>query len=87
MHTILLQNKPRKTSQGNTFTIEAIGDSPAKAAMEQSIGELEHHPAKASRRSLIDMLALIEKHNMQIRYTEHIYTDDNLEGWMFILQG
>jgi len=88
MYTIVLRNKPRKTSSGSTFTIEALGaDSPAKAAVQQSTKELPHHPAKAARRSLIDMLSLIEKHNFQIRYTEHYYTEDDLEGWSFVLQG
>jgi hypothetical protein len=87
MNTIILQNRPRKTSQGNTFTIEVIGDSPVKEAIKASIAQLEHYPAKAPRRSIIDMLSLIEKHNMQIRYTEHCFTEDDLEAWMFVLQG
>jgi uncharacterized protein (UPF0216 family) len=87
MNTIILQNRPRKTAQGNTFTIEVIGDSPVKEAIKASIAELEHHPAKAHRRSIIDMLSLIEKHNMQIRFTEHYFTSDDLEAWLFVLQG
>ena len=87
MNTIILQNKPRKTSQGSTYMIEVIGDSPIKESIKESIAQLPHHPAKAPRRSIIDMLSLVERHNMQIRFTEHFYTDDDLEGWLFVLQG
>ena len=87
MQTIMLCNTPRKGSRGKTFTIQVVGDSPIKDAARKSIQELEHHPASSANRSLIDMLALIEQYNFQIRYTEHFHTDDDLEGWMFILQG
>ena len=88
MHTVILQNRPRKGSSGNTWSIEVLGaESSVKDAVKASIRELEHHPAKAPRRSIIDMLSLIEKHNFQIKFTEHYFTDDELEGWTFILQG
>lgn len=88
MHTLLLQNKPRAGSSGNTWSIEVIGqDSAVRTAVKEAIRSLEHPPAKAARRSLIDMLTLIENFNFEIKYTEHFYTDDNLEGWSFILQG
>ncbi len=87
MHTILLRSLPRKSSNGNTFRIEVVGDSPVKDAVRAAIQELEHHPAKASRRSLIDILGLIERFNFQIRFTEHYFTEDDLEAWSFILQG
>jgi len=88
MHTLVLQNKPRAASSGNSWTIELLGgDSAAKDALREAIRGLEHHPAKAARRSLIDMLTLIETFNYEIKFTEHYYTEDNLEGWTFILQG
>ncbi|MFZ0546517.1 MAG: hypothetical protein WAM60_13815 [Candidatus Promineifilaceae bacterium] len=88
MHTILLQSKPRKDGSGKvSFTIEALGESPIQDAVKEAIKGLEHHPAVVSRRSLLDVMALIERFNFQIRYTEHYFTEDNLEGWMFILQG
>jgi hypothetical protein len=87
MHTVVLRNRPRKGSSGATFTIEVVGDSPVKDAVQQSIRDLEHHPAKAARRSLIDMLSIIEKHNFQIRFTEHSKTEDDMEAWLFVLQG
>ncbi len=88
MHTLLLQNKPRAGSSGNTWSIEVIGqDSAVKTAVKEAVRSLEHHPAKAARRSLIDLLTLIENFNFEIKYTEHFYTDDNLEGWSFVLQG
>lgn len=87
MHTVVLRSIPRKRSSGDVFTIEVVGDSPVKDAVKESIRALEHHPAKVSRRSLIDMLHIIEKHNFQIRYTEHYFTEDDLETWLFVLQG
>ena len=86
MHTIILRNNARKGSSGNTFTIEVLGESAIKEDVREAIKALEHHPAKASRRSLIDMLGLIEKFNFQIRHTERTL-DDDLEEWTFILQG
>ena len=87
MHTVMLKNTPRKTAQGSRYSIQVVGNSPAKEALMQSIKELENHPAPSAQRSLIDMLDLIEKHNLQIRYTEHSQTDDDLESWLFLLQG
>jgi hypothetical protein len=88
MHTILLQSKPRKDASGKvSITIEALGESPVQDSIKEAIAALEHHPARVARRSLIDMLALIERFNLQIRYTEHFFTEDDLEAWMFILQG
>lgn len=86
MHTLILQMKPRKVSDGTTYTIDVVGDSPVKDDVRASIQALEHHPAKASRRSLIDMLGLIEKHNFRICHTEH-YFDEELEHWLFVVQG
>ncbi|MCA9983599.1 MAG: hypothetical protein KDE09_07565 [Anaerolineales bacterium] len=86
MQTLMLNSKPRKGSTGNTFTIEVIGDSPVKDKVREAIQALEHHPAKASRRSIIDLLGIIEQFNFQIRFTEH-YLEDELEGWTFIVQG
>lgn len=87
MHTIVLRSNPRKGSSGLSVSIEVIGDSPVKEGVRQSIRELEHHPAKATRRALIDMLNLIEKHNFRIRHAERSETDDGLESWLFVLQG
>jgi hypothetical protein len=82
----MLCSNARKSSSGNSFTIEVIGESPVKEDVRAAIQSLEHHPAKASRRALIDMLGLIEKFNFQIRYTERTEEED-LEEWTFILQG
>ena len=87
MNTIVLRHRPRKSSSGATFTIDLIGDGEIVDLVRDSIRALEHHPAKASRRSLTDMLAIIQKHNFQIKYTEHTTTEDGLEGWLFVLQG
>ncbi len=88
MHTILLQSKPRKGADGKvSISIEAVGDSPVQDAVKEAIRGLEHHPARVARRSLIDMMSLIERFNFKICYTEHYYTKDDLEAWMFILQG
>ena len=85
MQTIILSNKFREASSGNTWSIEVIGDSPCKDALKKAISELEFHPAKAARRSLIDMLTLIESNSFQIQYTEH-NDDPNTETWLFVLQ-
>jgi hypothetical protein len=38
MHTLILQNKPRKSSSGNSWTIEVIGgDSAAKDMLRGAI--------------------------------------------------
>ena len=86
MQTVMLRSNARKGTSGNTFTIEVIGESAIKDDVRAAIQALEHHPAKASRRVLIDMLGLIEKFNFQIRYTERTEDDDS-EEWSFILQG
>ena len=87
MHTILLRNRPRKTSKGNSITIGVVGDSAISDRVKQAIRELEHHPAPTPSRSLIDMLGIIEHFNFQIRFTEHYRTGDDLEAWSFLLQG
>ena len=86
MQTIMLRSNARKGSSGNTFTIEVLGESPIKDDVRAAIQALEHHPAKASRRVLIDLLGLIEKFNFRICFTERT-EDDDLEEWTFILQG
>ena len=74
MHTLLLQNKPRAGSSGNTWSIEVIGqDSAVKTAVKEAIRNLEYHPAKAARRSLIDMLTLIENFDFGSN-TQNIFT-------------
>ena len=85
MQTILLKNRVREGSSGKTWSIEAIGDSACKEAVKQSISALEHHPAKAARRSFIDLLGLIEAHGFQIKHTEH-HDDPNGETWTFLVQ-
>ena len=87
MNTIVLENNAHEGSQGKTWSIQVVGDSASTVDMREAIHGLEHHPAKASRRSLIDMLGLIEKFNFEIRYTEHRNNEDGLEEWLFVLQG
>jgi hypothetical protein len=87
MNTIILKNTGRESTTGKSFSIQVVGDSPIKPAILQSIKELQQHPAPSAARSLIDMLALIEKHNFQIRYTEHEEPENGLETWLFVLQG
>jgi hypothetical protein len=88
MHTIVLQSKPRKGTDGKvSISIEALGESPIQESVKEAIRALEHHPASVSRRTLIDMLALIDRFNFKIVYTEHFFTEGDLEAWIFILQG
>ena len=86
MDTIILQNKPRKTTSGNNWTIEVLGTGAAKDAVRKSISALEHHPARAARRSVIDMLGVIEDHNFEVKSVQQFTTDDDLEGLIFVLQ-
>jgi hypothetical protein len=86
MKTLILQCDPRKATAGNTWTLEVIGpDGPAKDEMKEAIRTLEHHPAKAARRSLIDAFSLIQQFGYEIKFTEHYY-EEELEAWSFILQ-
>lgn len=87
MHTVMLRNVARRGTDGKTsYTIEVLGDSPVKDAVKESIRALEHHPAVAARRSIIDMINIIEKHNFQVRFAER-QEDGDAETWTFILQG
>lgn len=87
MHTIMLRNNARRSTDGQIkFSIEVLGDSPVKDAVKESVRGLSHHPAVAARRSLIDMLGLVEKHNFQICHAERV-EDEGAETWQFILQG
>lgn len=88
MKTIVLQNKTRETNDGQTWSIEAVGpDGPAKDQLKEAIRGLQYHPAKAARRSLIDMMALIEESGMEIKYSEHFLDENEGDCWLFILQG
>lgn len=87
MRTMVVKNNARKTDKGNTFTIEILSDLPTADNVKKSIQELQHYPATVGRRSLMDMLAIIEKNNLQIRFVEHTQTDDGLDTWLFICQG
>jgi hypothetical protein len=87
MNTIILRNSARDSSAGKSWTIEVLGDGAAKDALQEAIRVLEHHPAKAARRSIIDMLALIQQGNWQIRHVEHNEPEDGMETWLFVLQG
>lgn len=85
MQTIVLRNRPRKIGDATTWSIEVVGESAIKDAVKESISKLEHHPAKAALRSLVDMLAIIEKHDFKICHTEH-YFEEETEVWLFVLQ-
>ncbi len=87
MNTLILRNSARQAATGNTWTIEVIGEGPDKDALQEAIRALEHHPARASRRSIIDMLSLIERFNYRIRHVEHRDPENGLETWTFVLQG
>lgn len=88
MDTVLLQSKPRKDASGKVeITIEAMGESPVQESLKEAIRGLEHYPARVSRRTIIDMMALIDRFNLKIVYTEHYFNEEDLEAWIFILQG
>ena len=89
MSTLVIESKPRQSSSGNSWRIDVFGpDDRTKDDLKTAIGALEHHPAKAVRRSLIDILALIDQFKLEIKYTEHSEADnEELESWLFIVQG
>lgn len=88
MKTIILQNKTRTSASGDTWTIETVGpDGPTKDGLKEAIRVLEHHPAKAARRSLLDMLALVEESGLEVKFTEHFLDANDLDCWLFLLQG
>ena len=87
MNTVMLRSKVRKGADKNTFSIEVLGESSIKDDIKVSIRSLEYHPANVSRRTIIDMLGLIEKHNLKISFAERNEDEDGLETWCFILQG
>ena len=87
MQTLILQSNPRKGTDGKlSISIEAIGESAIQDTVKEAIRGLEHHPSRVARRTIIDMMALIEQFNFQIVYTEH-GSEDGVETWLFILQG
>ena len=88
MKTLVLQNKTRSASDGTKWSIEVIGpDGPAKDELKDGIRGLDHHPAKASRRSLLDMMTLIQDSGLEIKFSEHFLDDNEADCWLFILQG
>ncbi len=88
MKTVILQNKTRVSNDATAWSIEVIGsDGDTKNGLKDAIRALAHHPAKAARRSLMDMMALIEESRLEIKYTEHFIDGNDADCWMFILQG
>ncbi|MCP4362138.1 MAG: hypothetical protein GY796_29370 [Chloroflexi bacterium] len=87
MGSLVIESKPRKMTSGNSWRIDVVGpDGRAKDEFKTAVKELEHHPAKAARRSLIDILTIIDQLRMQIKYVEHHEEEGELESWLFITQ-
>ncbi len=90
MKTIIMFNKPQKggsprgVGTATKYAIEVIGTDPLKDEVRQSIRELKVHPS-SSRRSLLDMLDIIDNHHLEIRHVEH-EGEGNSETWLFVLQ-
>ncbi len=88
MSTLIIESKPRKMSSGNSWRIDVLGpDGRAKDNFKEAVRGLENHPAKAARRSLIDILSLIDQFRLDIKHTEHHEEEGELESWLFIVQG
>lgn len=86
MDTLILRNKARD-KDGPEYSIEVLGgDSDSKDALRDGIRALKHHPTKAARRNIIDMLTLIQENRLDIKHTEHYFDEDGAEIWSFILQ-
>lgn len=88
MSTLIIHSKPRKMTSGNSWRIDVIGpDGRAKDEVKEAVNALEHHPAKAARRSLIDVMAIIDQMRFDIKYVEHQDgEDEELESWLFVVQ-
>lgn len=85
MSTFVIESKPRKMTTGTNWRIDVVGpDGPAKDRLEEAIKGLDQHPAKAARRSLTDILGLIDQFKYQIKYVEH--AEGELESWIFVVQ-
>ncbi|MBN1954160.1 MAG: hypothetical protein JW900_03820 [Anaerolineae bacterium] len=95
MHTLILRNKlhgqsARDVAAGASpaslkYSIEVLGESEVKDQVQQSIRELKVHPA-GERRTLLDMLAIIDQHRLEICHAEHEQTEQGVETWTFVLQ-
>ena len=94
MHTVILHNKlhgksAREAASGKApaslkYSIHVLGDGTVKDEVTQSVRDLKVHPAGA-RRTLLDMLAIIDQHRLEIRHVEH-KEDDGVETWLFVTQ-
>lgn len=88
MSTLIIESKPRKMAAGNSWRIDVVGpDGRAKDDLKEAIKGLEFHPAKAAQRSLIDIMALIDQFRLEIKYVEHHEAEEELESWLFLVQG
>ena len=88
MSTLIIESKPRKMATGNSWRINVIGpDGRAKDNVKDAVQGLEHHPAKAAQRSLIDIMALIDQFRLEVKYVEHQEAEGELESWLFLVQG
>ncbi len=89
MSILIIHSKPRKMTSGNNWRIDVVGpDGRAKDQVKEAIGELEHHPAKAARRSLVDVLGIIDRMRFDVKYVEHQEAEEGeLESWLFVVQG
>jgi hypothetical protein len=87
MDTLILRNNARQSGGSYQYTIEVLGgDSKSKDELQEAIRGLDHHPARAPRRSIIDMLTLIQNQRLQIKHVERSSGEDNTETWLFVLQ-
>jgi hypothetical protein len=87
MDTLILRNNARQSGGSTQYTIEVLGgDSKSKDALQEAIRGLEHHPARAPRRSIIDMLTLIQSQRLHIKHVERTINEDATETWVFVLQ-
>ncbi|HSH02395.1 MAG TPA: hypothetical protein VLL52_07735 [Anaerolineae bacterium] len=87
MHTLIIRTTPRTLADKKTYRVDVLGESSIRAFVYQSAKELaEEKPPNTARQALMNALALIEKHNLEIKFTEHEQTEDD-DTWFFIVQG
>lgn len=86
MNTLVIRTKPRKAPTGLRVTFDVIGTGACADQFKADIRELEHYPAKATRRALIDLVGLIDKQNLRVCSAQQ-GEDDGQETWTFVVQG
>ena len=85
MDTVVLRSVPRMRGDELSIRFEVIGDGDGADDLKEAIRALEHYPSKAERRALLDLMAVIQQENFEVRHAER-GEEEGTEAWLFILQ-